>query len=186
MAPKVKITKDEIVLAALSLIRKEGSDSLNTRGIAAAIGCSTQPLFSNFSNMAELEEAVRKAAYELYLGFIKRETEEGKYPQYKAFGMAYIRFATEESELFKFIFMRDRRGMDEEVGPDFTAAVEMISKSNGISREKAELIHLEMWAIVHGIAVMQATSFLSLTPELTSVMLSDVYLGIIANILKEG
>ena len=186
MAPKVKITKDEIVLEALDLVRWEGKDALNARNLAASIGCSTQPIFSNFANMSELFEAVRKAAYELYLGFIKRETEEGKYPQYKAFGMAYIRFATEESELFKFIFMRDRRGMEEEVGPDFTAAVEMIAKSNGISREKAELIHLEMWATVHGIAVMQATSFLSLTPGLTSVMLSDVYQGIRANILKEG
>ena len=33
---------------------------------------------------------------------------EGKYPPYKASGMAYIRFAKEEKELFKLLFMRDR------------------------------------------------------------------------------
>ena len=57
--------------------------------------------------MDELREAVAESAYKLYLSFLKKESESGKYPQYKAFGMAYIRFAKEERELFKFLFMRD-------------------------------------------------------------------------------
>ena len=35
---------------------------------------------------------------------------DGKYPPYKASGIAYIQFAKEEKELFKLLFMRDRTG----------------------------------------------------------------------------
>ena len=54
----------------------------------------------------------------------------------------------------------------------------MIMAANRITREKATLMHLEMWTCVHGIATMLATSFLSFEWELISDILSDVYQGI--------
>ena len=110
--------------------------------------------------------------------YIKKEVESGKYPQYKAFGMAYIRFAEEENELFKLLFMCDRRGMESKPSSDFEQSVEMIMKANGMTKEKAELIHLEMWTCVHGIATMLATSYISFDRELISRMLTDVYQGL--------
>lgn len=186
MPPKVKTTKEDIIEGALSLVRLGGAGAINARGIAAALGCSTQPIFSNFSSMEELEEEVTSAAYRLYLGFIEREITSGRYPDYKASGMAYIRFAAEERELFKLLFMCDREGKDIAPTADFTAAVDMIMGANGVSREVATLIHLEMWACVHGIATMLATSFLSLEWPLISDILSDVYLGVREKHLSEG
>ena len=61
---------------------------------------------------------------------------------------------------------------------DFEKSVDMIMKSNGVSREKATLMHLEMWTCVHGIATMLATSFLELDEELISNILTDVYQGV--------
>ena len=178
MPPKVKITKENIVNAALDIVRKDGAAALNARSLAAAIGCSTQPLFSNFSSMEELDAEVIKTAYELYIGFINAEIERGEYPIYKAYGRAYIRFASEERELFKLLFMRDRRGEDISPTPDFDASVKMIMEANGFERERAELFHLEMWSVAHGIATMLATSFLSLAEWVISRMLSDAYSGI--------
>ena len=185
MPPKVKITKEEIVRAAVALVRESGEEAINARTIAASLNCSTQPIFSNFSTMDELQEATILAAYEIYLQFLKDEVESGQYPQYKAFGMAYIRFAKEEKQLFKLLFMRDRQ--EEKLTPslDFEASVEMIMKANGTTREKATLMHLEMWTCVHGIGTMLATSFLSLEWELISNMLTDVYQGIKARHLSE-
>ena len=95
--------------------------------------------------------------------------------------MAYVRFAREERELFKLLFMRDRTGEAPSSSPDFESSVEIIMNANGISREKAMLMHLEMWAFVHGIGTMFATSFLDLDFELIGDMLSDVYQGIRAS-----
>ena len=178
MPPKVRITKEEIIDTALEMLRENGDGGINARSIASRLGCSTQPIFSNFASMEDLDKAVSKAAYDLYLSFLQREAESGKYPKYKAFGMAYISFAKEERELFKHLFMRDRRG--EGISPtlDFEESVEMIMKANGVSEEKARLMHTEMWTFVHGIGTMLATSFLELEWELISDMLTDVYRGI--------
>ena len=186
MPPKPRITREDIVNTAIALIRASGAEALNARAIAACLCCSTQPIFSNFDTMEELQQATAAAAYEIYLDFLKRESQSGKYPQYKSFGMAYIRFAREEKELFKLLFMCDREGKDLTPTVDFDASVALIMHANGITREKAELIHLEMWACVHGIATMHATSFLTLRWELISDMLTDVYSGIRAKHKEQG
>jgi AcrR family transcriptional regulator len=185
MPPKVKITKENIIKTAVELVRANGEGALNARAIAAALNCSTQPIFSNFATMEELQESTVKAAYGLYLDFLKREAESGKYPPYKSFGMAYIRFAKEEKELFKLLFMCDRKGKELTPSPDFESSVHMIMSANGITKEKAELMHLEMWTCVHGIGTMLATSFLTLEWELISDILTDVYQGIRARLLSE-
>ena len=185
MPPKVKTTREDIINTAIGLIRSKGQHSINARAIANALNCSTQPVFSNFATMDKLEEAVIVAAYDIYLGFIKAEVESGKYPQYKSFGMAYVRFACEEKELFKLLFMRDRTGEDMSLSPDFEESVQLIMNANGVTAEKAKLIHLEMWTFVHGISVMIATSFLSFEWETISNMISDIYMGIRARHLSE-
>ena len=99
--------------------------------------------------------------------------------------MAYIRFAGEEQELFKLLFMRDRTGEDLSPSLDFEESARMIKESLGVSLETARLIHLENWAFVHGIGVMTATSFLPLEQELVSRMMTDVYQGIRARYVAE-
>ena len=185
MPPKVKITKEDIINTAVEIVRTSGEQSINARSIAASLNCSTQPIFSNFVTMEELQSAVISNAYERYLGFIDREVKSEKYPKYKAFGMAYVRFAKEEKELFKLLFMRDRTREDLSSSPDFEESVQMIMSANGVTREKAMLMHLELWTFVHGIGTMLATSFLSLEWELVSNMLTDVYQGIRARHLSE-
>ena len=74
--------------------------------------------------------------------------------------------------------MCDRRGKTLAPTVDFTASIELIMKANGITKEKAELMHLEMWVFVHGIATMIATSFVEFEWGLISSMLSDIYQGL--------
>ena len=185
MPPKVKITKADILETALQILREGGDSTINARGIAKALSCSTQPVFSNFATMEELYKAITESAFELYLSFLKREMESEKYPKYKAFGMAYIRFAREESELFKFLFMCDRKNKEFVPTTDFDESVEMIMRANNISKERATLMHFEMWSCVHGIGTMIATSFLDLEDEFISNMLTDVYQGIRARHISE-
>lgn len=185
MPRKAKVTKEDVVETALCLLREEGEGALNARAVAARLGVSTQPVFSNFPTMEKLRESLLSAAYDVYLGFLIREAERGEYPKYKAFGMAYIRFAKEEGNLFRFLFMCDRAGKELVPTPDFCQSVEMISSSRGVSFKTAERMHLELWTCVHGIATMLATSFLEFDWETVSEMLTDVYSGICARHASE-
>ena len=84
-------------------MRRQGAEALNARAVAGVLGCSTQPIFSNFATMEELRLAVVTEADRLCNDYIRREVEGGNYPPYKSSGMAYIRFAKEEKELFKLL-----------------------------------------------------------------------------------
>lgn len=179
MPPKSKVTKEEIVSAAVDITRKSGMQSINARTIASLLNCSTQPIFSNFATMDDLRQAVCHKADEMCREYMRREMESGKYPVYKAHGMAYIRFAKEESELFKLLYMRNRNGSPPPEETDLTDNMEAIIHNNtGIGGVDAKLFHLEMWAFVHGIATMFATGYLNLDWELVSKMLTDSYQGL--------
>lgn len=179
MPPKARVEKEDIIKAAVEIVRENGIAALNARAVAARLGVSTQPIFSNYSTMDELKNDVLDYAYKVYCGYLERGMTSGEYPIYKASGMAYIRFAKEERELFKLLYMRDRRGetfvqKDDEVKP----IIGILMKNLGISEEQAGMFHLEMWVYVHGIAAMTATSYLELETEMISNMLTDLYMGL--------
>ena len=178
MPPKVKISKQDIITAALDMVRQNGSAALNARSLASFLNCSTQPIFSNFANMEELRYAVIKKADELYSAYLTREIETQNYPPYKATGIAYIRFAKEEKELFKLLFMRDRA--DEKVDPisQSDSLVEnVVHDSTGLDGDEAKIFHFRMWACVHGIATMVATGFMDLDWEFISQTLTATYIA---------
>ena len=179
MPPKVKITKEDIINTTLQLVREHGEGAINARAVANALGCSTQPVFSNFATMDELKLAMVKTADELCNERIANEIALGKYPPYKASGMAYIRFAKEERELFKLLYMRDRRNESYDQGAEITGEMMgLIGDATGLSGDGAALFHLEMWAYVHGIASMLATGFFDLDEEMISRILTDSYQGL--------
>lgn len=179
MPPKVKVTREDIINTAVAIVRTVGEQGINARTLAKELDCSTQPVFSNFANMGDLRLAVVGKADELCKEYIKREIESKKFPEYKASGMAYIRFAKEEKELFKLLFMRDRTGEPDSEEYDLNVQMEsMVHDNTGLEGDETKLFHLEMWAYVHGIAAMFATGFLDLEWELVSKMLTDSYQGL--------
>lgn len=179
MTPKVRITREQILNAAVAIVRSSGEEALNARSLAAALDCSTQPLFSNFASMEELRQAVIDEADRLCREYIDREVQKGLYPPYKASGMAYIRFAKEEKELFRLLYMRSREKeaipQETELGSRMES---LVSTNTGLSGGRTKLFHLEMWAFVHGVASMLATDYLDLDWELISTMLTDAYQGL--------
>lgn len=179
MPPKIKVEKEDIIKAAAELVRESGVNSINARAVAARLGVSTQPIFSNYSSMDKLKADVLEYAHTVYCGYLERGMTSGEYPVYKASGMAYIQFAKEERELFKLLFMRDRTGEkitqnDDEVKP----IIDIIMNNLGISMEEATMFHTEMWVYVHGIAAMIATAYLEWDRETISRMLTDLFMGL--------
>lgn len=179
MPPSFLFTREQIVQAALDLTREQGFSAVTARALGQRLGTSTRPIFSHFSTMADIRLSVLDAANALYQSYLARDMADGKYPPYKAAGMAYIRFAREERELFKLLFMRDRTGEDQAAAADeMQLMLDLICKQVAVSREQAALFYLEMWAYVHGIATMVATGFYDWNEELTSRTLTDMYRGL--------
>ena len=181
MPRKTVILKEDIIKTSVEIVRTSGPDALNARAVAKALGCSTQPVFSNFRNMQDLMDSVVGRSLELYDDFIRKEFGHNQgYPPYKTYGMGYIRFAMEESNLFKLLFMRDRRN-EESSAEDktFYEVIPLIMKTLNLTEKEAQMFHLEMWTFVHGIAAMSATSYCKWDMEQASKALTDIYQGLI-------
>lgn len=179
MSPKVLFTREEVVAAALEITRKMGLSGLTARSLAAALGCSAKPIFGLFRSMEEVQAAVIAAAGTRYNAAIAAGMAAGEYPPYKASGMAYIRFAREERELFKLLFMCDRSG--ETIGEEresIRPLLALIEKNLGVDEDTAYRFHLEMWVYVHGIATMLATGFLDWDDAFISDTITDAYVGL--------
>lgn len=187
MPPKTKVTKEDIISAAIEIVRESGSDNINARAIAARLNCSTQPIFSNFDSMEMLKHETVSGAAKIFHEYVAKCMSSLQYPPYKASGIAYIRFAKEEKQLFRLLFMRDRSNENSSVEDETSdELIEMIAAQSGMSIEDARLFHLEMWIFVHGAASMFATTYLEPDEELISSMLTDVYSGLMHRFKNKG
>ena len=189
MPRKIVILKEDIINASVEIVRESGYENLNARAIAERLGCSTQPIFSNFRNMEDLTRNIILRSLEIYNVFVAEEFKKPHdYPPYKTNGMAYIRFAMEEKNLFKLLFMRDRTNDSSPAEENtFYDVLPLIMKATGMNREQASLFHFEIWSAVHGIAVMVASSYYNADMELISRTLTDIYQGLIYRFKqKEG
>lgn len=178
MPPKIKITKQHIIAASMEVVRESGAEALNARAVAKKLKCSTQPIFSNYSSMEDLKADVMQSAKQLYQQYLEAGMKDPSYPPYKASGIAYIRFAKEEKELFKLLFMRDRSHEEiKEEREELSGLIRLISSNTGLSLEEAYLFHIGMWIYVHGIATMIATAYLDWEWGQISTMLTEAYEG---------
>ena len=100
MPPKNKFNQEEIISAALDIVRELSADGLTARSLAQRLSSSPKVIFGYFKGMDEVKQKVTERAYELYLSYLNEDMSKGEFPPYKASGMAYIRFADTERELF--------------------------------------------------------------------------------------
>lgn len=187
MPPKAKVTKEQIISAGLDIVRAGGPEALNTRAVAASLGCSTQPVFSNYASMEALQKDVLAAAEGAFQAHLAAAMADPAYPPYKAMGMGYVDFARREPALYRWLFMRDRTGECPEAGQVGDAgAVRLLMEKTGLTVEAAGRLHLEMWIFVHGLGAMAATGYAPIDMSEASDMLTDIYQGLLARHREAG
>ena len=72
MAPKNKFTKEEMVEAAVRVVRAKGIDGLTAKTLADELGTSTQPIFTAFGSMDTVRQEVYAAAVRVYDAYTAR------------------------------------------------------------------------------------------------------------------
>jgi AcrR family transcriptional regulator len=98
MAKKPTTTKEAIIEAAFELVRTRGHEALTARSLAAALGCSTQPIMYQFPNLSQLKELVYQRADAFHTEYILTGGS------LLSIGLRYVQFAAEEPELFRLLF----------------------------------------------------------------------------------
>ena len=159
MAPKNKFTKEEMVEAALRVVRANGIDALTAKTMADALGTSTQPIFTAFGSMNGIKKEIYAAAIRVY----DRYTDAGLKERIPFFGvgMQYIRFAREEPELYRLLFLT--RAQDK----SFSAMQSMqhlqslvrptLMHIYRITEQEADLYFRDLWFVVHSLSTLIVT-----------------------------
>lgn len=180
MPPKAKFTKDEMIAAALEIVRAEGFDALTARALGQKLGSSARPIFTIFQSMEEVAQEVVAAAKQLYAKYIEEGLSQKEIPAFKGVGMQYIRFALTEPKLFQVLFMSEQAQKPAvgEILPvieeHYPQIVESVQSTYSLSQEDAKWLYRHLWIYSHGIAVLCATNMCTFTPEEMGRMLTEV------------
>lgn len=166
MPPTKKFQKEEIINSAYKIVKKEGLESVNARRIAKELECSVQPIFHNFSNMEELNEAVYEKIYKKYEEYMLSGINEER--GYKNTGLSYIRFARDYPEFFKILFMQktdltfsnfiSADKVDNEI-------IKVGQKLTGLSYDEQREFHKKVAIFTHGLACLVATKTVGFTVQ---------------------
>lgn len=185
MPPKAKFTKEEIVEAALSIVREEGASALTARALGIRLGSSARPVFTVFQGMEEVQEAVIRAAKKLYAEYIDMGLAET--PAFKGVGIQYILFAIREPKLFQLLFMAEQENLPDVsrvlplIDDSYEKILASIHQDYGFEGEAAEKLYLHMWIFSHGIATLCATGMCSFTRKQIGGMMLEVFDSLLKN-----
>lgn len=159
MAPKNKFTKEQMVKAAVRVARDRGIDGLTAKTMADELGISTQPVFTAFGSMDEVKREVYAAAVSVYDEYTELGLKE-KIP-FLGVGMQYIRFARQEPELYRLLFLAQAQDNEYSALKSMQHLQELVRPTliriYHITAEEADLYFRDLWFVVHSLATLIVT-----------------------------
>ncbi len=169
MPPLQKYSRNDVLEAALTLMRQKGPSALNARSVAKTLGSSTQPLFRLFTGMDELQNAVICRASKQFFQEMFARMDASDEPHI-AMGMCYLTYARQEPQLFKLLFLRDRiTAPDSETEAQekaaYAALYARIARVMDTTSERAALLFSRAWLYTHGLATAIATKYSPCLPD---------------------
>ena len=177
MARKETITKSDILNTAFDITREEGFSKVSARTLAAKAGCSTQPIFRVYKNMEELGDDLFMKAIEFFSAYYTAFPKMNDTP-FVNLGIAYIRFAEEEQQLFRLLFLsEDRHGKSlyDMLNGRNGAVVREINNAKFYGCKDPSGMFMKMWIFIHGAACMALTGDYDLQEEDTIKLLEESY-----------
>ena len=178
MARKATITQKEIINAAFKITRKEGFEQITSRKLAAAAGCSTQPIFRIYENMDALKKDVYDKTAEFYLEYYDGCKKTNEVP-FVDLGLAYIGFAQKYPHLFRLLFISDAgtegKSMYDLINGNTENVVKEINRAGEQGVSDAQQLFMQMWIFIHGAGCMAATGDYDLDEAASVAMLESAY-----------
>ena len=194
MPPKAKFTKEEIIDAAVGIVREFGLDQLTARALSARLSSSARPIFTVFEGMEEVQSEVKIAARKIYDGYIRAglSAKSKNEPCFKRVGEQYVLFAMTEPKLFQLLFMTEQPRVEPfckvlpTIEDSYAEILGSIKSAYGLSERSAVRVYEHLWVYTHGIATLCATRTCGFSKAEIGNMLSEAFAGIISVIKHEG
>ena len=149
-----KVSKEQIIDAAVEVLRDDGFSAINARSVAKKLGCSTQPIYFSFKNMDELH--TQRARDSL-------RAHEGSDSRYSSYGMGFVKFAAEEKQLFRWLYLEGEQPGAYQSDVLMQEVIGVIVDEFGYAEDTARRFHQDMIYFTYGLAILANTDHLHLT-----------------------
>lgn len=160
-----KVSKEQIIDATVDVLRDDGFSAINARSVAKKLGCSTQPIYFSFRNMEELKAALTERAIQMHTQRVRDSLRihEGSDSRYSSYGMGFVKFAAEEKQLFRWLYLEG-----EQLGPYqndvlTSEVISVITEEFGYEEDVARRFHQDMVYFTYGLSSLANTDHLHLT-----------------------
>jgi len=150
---KPQFTKNDVIEAAIQLVRKRGWAGLSAPAVARKLGCSTMPIYSHFKTVKKLQDEVVKNAW-ILIGQYESKHYTGDAWVDQAIG--YVRFAKKEKNLFRCMFdgrnLKLQRKMLREHWANLSSLLEGYEAFRGIDEKQCLRVRYSRGMLTHGVA----------------------------------
>ena len=160
-----KVSREEIVDAAVAVLCDDGFSAVNARSVAKKLGCSTQPIYFSFKNMDELKTALTERAIQMHTQRVRDSLRihEGNDSRYSSYGMGFVRFAAEEKQLFRWLYLDGVQLGTYQNDVLIREVLDVIVEEFGYTEDVARRFHQDMIYFSYGLAILANTGHLHLT-----------------------
>ncbi len=158
---RTKFSAEQIVEAALKILRERGQDAVVVRAVAKELGCSTMVIYSYLTSKDRLIEELLEKAFERLGHYMNQERTGDKWIDW---GVGYIIFSIEEPELFKLILREYSPG--DQSRPHFRHWSTLFTSAkdyapfDGLLDEQIEMVMIRRYFFSSGLA-----AYLSKAPQ---------------------
>ena len=168
-----RVSRDQIIDAAVDVLRDGGFSAVNARSVAKKIGCSTQPIYFSFKSMDELKAALTERAIQMHTQRVRDSLRrhEGNDSRYSSYGMGFVKFAAEEKQLFRWLYLEGQQLGPYQSDILMQEIIGVIVDEFGYTEDVARRFHQDMIYFTYGLAILANTDHLHLTePELREAL----------------
>lgn len=189
MPPMAKFSREEIISAALEIVRERGIDAVTARELGARLNSSARPVFTVFENMEEVRKEVVKAAKEVYRQYVEQGLAQEL--AFRGVGLAYIQFAIKEPKLFQLLYMGEQCEVSDithvlaVIDENYEAILQSVQKPYGLKREQAKRLYQHLWIYTHGIGTLCATQVCYFSDAEIEKMITEIFISLLEK-MKRG
>ena len=180
MPPTVKYKKEEIVQAAMNVVRKKGIDAVTAREVAAELQTSPRPIYTWFDTMDALKADVFERAKGRYRDYIERGLA-GPIP-FMGVWQQYLQFAREEPELYRVLFLTRPGNVSGGAMDAMRFSMELTRPSlmriYNMDAPTADKYFRDLWLVSFSFATLVVTDDCPYTDEQMSAVFSEVSLSV--------
>lgn len=165
------LNPEEIVSAAIRILKTSGIENLSMRGIARALNCSVASPYAYFKTREEIVIVLIQKGEETLIQDLKTAalSQTHTIEKLKALAYAYWNFSQENKELHKLMFQGTAGAIHRKALPPVPASYRILLETirKGCRKKEIRIPHSEyaalgrtIWAWLYGILVLDMTDVL--------------------------